>query len=68
MESIYNAEHPYSQSAIKIIEHVIEPLMLQLQREDIDPEDGLTGELYHETEMVIVRIINENVMIGNKKM
>lgn len=48
--SIYDADHPYRQSAINIIERVIEPI---LQR-------PLDGEQYYSTEDNIVDVLRRN--------
>jgi hypothetical protein len=45
------------QQAIHIIEEVIEPLLCKLERSGADLEDGLNGELYYETEDLIVEVI-----------
>lgn len=53
-----NAEHPFRQSAIKIIEHVIEPLL-----GDGIMGEGLAGEKYYEVEDAIVAILEKEITV-----
>ena len=55
----YNTESKECQTAIHIIEEVIEPLLLEMTRDDYDMEDGINGELYHNTETKIIDIISK---------
>jgi hypothetical protein len=48
---MYDAQHPYRQSAITIIEEVIEPMLGR----------GINGTKYYDLEDKLVRIINDNI-------
>jgi len=50
---ITNAEHPFRQSAIHIIEEIIEPLLMS----KCGDEDGLNGEEYYRVEDDITNLI-----------
>jgi len=47
------------ETAGHIIKEIIEPLLLQLEREDRDAEDGLKGELYYTIENRIIALIDK---------
>lgn len=54
--SIINAEHPYRQLAIRIIEEIIEPCLLK----ENEKHKGVEGKAYYELEDKIVSLIARN--------
>ena len=56
-----NAQHPYRQIAIKIIEKIFEPYLL----DKYDDEKGVEGESYYQLEDKLVDILARNKDIKN---
>lgn len=60
---IYDADHPSRRKAIKIIEQLIEPILVNTNYEQLDfykQQGGLEGKEYHDLEDSITEIIEEN--------
>lgn len=61
--NINNADHPYRQSAIRIIEEIIEPLI----QEKYKDYKGIEGEEYYKLEDKITDILVKNRDIKIKR-
>lgn len=57
-DALYDAQHPYRQAAIEIIERLIEPRMKS--------KKGLNGEEYYAVEDEIVMIISKQLTFKNE--
>ena len=61
-KNLYDAEHPYRQTAVNIIEEIFEPYL----SDEYHDEKGVEGETYYKLEDKLVELLTRNKNIKIK--